>query len=99
MASKHMNDQYIVVGKMHPFLGVEGGKVLTKEEWLRRYYVPINFHGCLEDGLSPMQAFEKHVEEGFFAKVTLKKTKYTIYLTKQEKSSIFKSNNKQEVKK
>lgn len=88
MARKNLNDQYIVVGKAHPFLGVDGGKVLTKEEWLRRYYVPANFHGCL-DGLSPMQAFERDVEEGYFTKVTLKKTKYTIYLAQQEKSSIF----------
>lgn len=89
MARKDLNDQYIVVGKIHPFLGVDGGKVLTKEEWLKRYYVPAGFHWCL-DGLSPMEAFEKHVEEGYFTKVTLKKTKYTIYLTKQENSSIFK---------
>ena len=89
MARKDLNDQYIVVGKIHPFLGVDGGKVLTKEEWLKRYYVPTGFHGCL-DGLSPIEAFEKHVEDGYFTKVTLKKTKYTIYLTKQEESSIFK---------
>ena len=88
MARKDLNDQYIVVGKMHPFLGVDSGKVLTKEEWLKRYYLPANFHGCLE-GLSPIKAFERDVKEGYFTKVTLKKTKYTIYLTKQEKSSIF----------
>ena len=88
MARKDLNDQYIVVGKMHPFLGVDGGKVLTKEEWLKRYYVPANFYTAL-DGLSPMAAFERDVKEGYFTKVALKKTKYTISLAKQEKSSIF----------
>ena len=87
MARKDLNDQYIVVGKAHPFLGVDGGKVLTKEEWLKRYYVPANFHAML-GGLSPMEAFEKHVEKGYFTKVTLKKTEYTVFLAKQEKSSI-----------
>lgn len=81
-----LNGKYIVVGHDfngkilgHPILGVQAGKVLTKKEWVEKYYLPLNMIGILietyEDRFAPgeyfccYEAFEKDVEDGYFAKI------------------------------
>lgn len=81
-----LNGKYIVVGHDingkivgHPILGIQAGKVLTKQEFIDKYYLPLNMQGLLvetyQDRFAPgeyfccYEAFEKDVEDGFFAKI------------------------------
>ena len=83
MSIPNENDKYISVAVCcgcHPIMPcIKGGVIMTKREWILKYYLQLNLLGVLvetyQDRFSPgvpfgcTEAFEKDVEAGYFIKV------------------------------